>query len=158
MDIVIIIGLIVLGIILFALEVFVIPGISIAGISATISFAFAIYYAFTHFGMTVGFIALGGSALGCLIILFFVTHNKIIEKIALKKDLSGNVNSSNERNISPGDKGETVTRVALIGMAKINGNTVEVKSIDGFINEGTPILVDRIEGGRILIKKQLSNS
>jgi len=42
----------------------------------------------------------------------------------------------------------------LIGMADINGHHVEVRSIDGYIDEKTPIIVTRIENGTILVEKQ----
>ena len=44
-------------------------------------------------------------------------------------------------------------RQAQIGYAEINGNIVEVKSIDGFLNEKTPIIVSRITDGTIMVEK-----
>ena len=49
--------------------------------------------------------------------------------------------------------GITTTRLAQIGYAEINGNIVEVKSIDGFLNEKTPIIVSRITDGTIMVEK-----
>ena len=47
----------------------------------------------------------------------------------------------------------STTRLAQIGYAEINGNIVEVKSIDGFLNEKTPIIVSRITDGTIMVEK-----
>ncbi|KAB4034525.1 nodulation efficiency protein D (NfeD), partial [Bacteroides uniformis] len=47
----------------------------------------------------------------------------------------------------------TTTRLALIGYAEINGDIVEVKSSDGFLNEKTPIIVDRIADGVLLVER-----
>ena len=55
------------------------------------------------------------------------------------------------------DTGITTTRLALIGYAEINGDIVEVKSTDGFLNEKTPIIVNRITDGVILVEKQTVN-
>ena len=52
-----------------------------------------------------------------------------------------------------GDTGISTTRLAQIGYAEINGNIVEVKSIDGFLNEKTPIIVSRITDGTIMVEK-----
>jgi hypothetical protein len=52
-----------------------------------------------------------------------------------------------------GDKGHAVTRLALIGNADINGHILEVRSADGFIDEKTPIVVERIKDGCILVHK-----
>ena len=37
--------------------------------------------------------------------------------------------------------------------AEINGDIVEVKSSDGFLNEKTPIIVDRIADGVLLVER-----
>jgi hypothetical protein len=43
--------------------------------------------------------------------------------------------------------------LALIGYAEIDGKIVEVKSIDGFLDEKTPVIVSRIADGSILVEK-----
>ena len=47
-----------------------------------------------------------------------------------------------------------ITRLALIGNADIGGRTVEVKSADGFLDEGTPVVVVRVEDAQITVKKK----
>ena len=42
---------------------------------------------------------------------------------------------------------------AYMGYAEINGDIVEVKSSDGFLNEKTPIIVDRIADGVLLVER-----
>lgn len=154
METLIIIGLLMLGIILFLIEIFVIPGISIAGIGAIITFFYACYYAFTEISVTAGIISIVASALCCITMLIWVIKSKALDRVALKKSINSSVDNSNERSIMVGDAGITITRLALIGMADIKGKVVEVKSADGYLNEKTNIMVDRIEGGTILVKKQ----
>ncbi len=55
--------------------------------------------------------------------------------------------------VKVGDIGISTTRLAQIGYAEINGKIVEVKSIDGFLNEKTPIIVSRITDGTIMVEK-----
>ncbi|MDE6348089.1 MAG: NfeD family protein, partial [Bacteroides sp.] len=64
------------------------------------------------------------------------------------------VDRSAEEKVKVGDVGTTTTRLALIGYAEINGEIVEVKSSDGFINEKTPIMVERIADGVLLVEKR----
>ena len=45
-----------------------------------------------------------------------------------------------------------LTRLALIGNADIEGQTVEVKSAGQFIEEGTPIVVVSVNDALILVK------
>ena len=56
--------------------------------------------------------------------------------------------------LQPGDEGVAVTRLALIGNADIGGRLVEVKSADGFLDEGTPVIVVRVEDAQITVKKK----
>lgn len=154
MDVLIIIGLIVAGILLFLIELFVIPGISLAGIGAVISLVYANYYAFANMGESAGFITLAASIITCIASLVLFMRSKTLEKIALKKSINSTVDNKAERSVSVGDLGQTVTRLALIGMAEINGHHVEVKSTSGLMDEHTPIRVVRIDEGTILVEKQ----
>jgi membrane-bound ClpP family serine protease len=152
MDILIITVLIIAAVILFLVELFVIPGISLAGISALACILYANYYAFANLGMA-GFITLGISAVACIGSLIWFMRSKMLDKLALKKDIDSKVDRSAEKSVKVGDTGISTTRLAQIGYAEINGNIVEVRSIDGFLNEKTPIIVSRIADGTILVEK-----
>ncbi|MBQ5380668.1 MAG: NfeD family protein, partial [Paraprevotella sp.] len=56
--------------------------------------------------------------------------------------------------VKVGEKGTTITPLAHNGKAEINGNVIEVKSADGFIDEGTPIVVVRVEEAQITVKRK----
>lgn len=154
MDILIIAVLILAAVLLFLVELFVIPGISLAGVSAGICILYANYYAFTHLGVAGGFITLGISAVACIGSLVFFIRSKTLDKLALKKEINSKVDNSASRSIQKGDKGVSTTRLAQIGYAEINGRIIEVKSMSGFIDEKTPIVVNRITDGVILVEKQ----
>ncbi len=157
MEYLIIIGLILLGIVLFLLEVFLIPGISIAGFVALCTMAYACVYAFTELGTTAGYLTLVTVVIVGAVALYMVVRSRTLDRISLKKEIKSSVDNQAERSIRVGDEGNTVTRLALIGWADFGNQTVEVKSIDGFIDEDTPIVVIRIEEGTILVKpKQLT--
>ena len=154
MDILIITVLIIAAVILFLVELFVIPGISLAGISALVCIIYANYYAVTNIGTTAGFITLAVSAIACVGSLIWFMRSKTLDKIALKKNITSKIDRSAEEKVKIGDTGVTTTRLALIGYAEINGDIVEVKSTDGFLNEKTPIIVNRITDGVILVEKK----
>lgn len=154
MDILIITVLIIAAVVLFLLELFVIPGISLAGISALVCILYANYYAFTNLGMTGGFITLGISIVACIGSLVWFMRSKMLDKLALHKDIDSKVDRTAEKRIKIGDIGISTTRLAQIGYAEINGNIIEVRSIDGFLDEKTPIIVRRITDGTILVEKQ----
>ncbi|EGF59257.1 NfeD family protein [Bacteroides fluxus] len=153
MDILIITMLIIAAVILFLVELFVIPGISIAGFLAGGCVIFANYYAFSYMGTTAGIITLIISAIACISSLILFMRSKTLDKIALKKNITSKVDRSAEAKVKIGDTGITTTRLALIGYAEINGDIVEVKSTDGLMDEKTPIIVNRITDGTILVEK-----
>lgn len=104
-------------------------------------------------GTTAGAITLIISALACTGSLIWFMRSKTLDKIALKKNITSKVDRSAEEKVKVGDVGVTTTRLALIGYAEINGDIVEVKSSDGFMNEKTPIIVDRIANGVLLVER-----
>ena len=105
MDILIIAVLIIAAVILFLVELFVIPGISLAGISALACILYANYYAFANMGMAGGFVTLGISALACIGSLIWFMRSKMLDKLALKKDIDSKVDRSAEESVKVGDKG-----------------------------------------------------
>ncbi len=153
MDILIIVVLVIAAVILFLVELFVIPGISIAGILAGGCIIYANYYAFAYMGPLAGFITLAVSAIACIGSLVWFMRSKTLDKIALKKNITSKVDRSAEDKVKIGDTGITTTRLALIGYAEINGDIVEVKSTDGFMDGKTPVIVNRITNGTILVEK-----
>lgn len=153
MDIFIIVVLVVAAVILFLVELFIIPGISIAGFLAGGCIIYANYHAFAQLGTAAGFITLTISAIACIGSLVWFMRSKTLDKIALKKNITSKVDRSAEEKVKIGDTGVTTTRLALIGYAEINGDIVEVKSTDGFLNEKTPVIVNRITDGIILVEK-----
>lgn len=153
MSILIITLLLIAGFLLFITEVFLIPGISIAGIVSAVCLLFANYYAFAYLGVAEGVITLLVSGIGCIVITVWFMRSKTLDKLALKKDITSKVENKAARNVRIGDVGVSVTRLALIGNADFDGNIVEVRSADGLLNEKTPIVVDRIDEGVIIVKK-----
>ena len=153
MNILIIVVLVIAAVILFLVELFIIPGISIAGILAGGCIIYANYYAFAYMGPVAGFITLAVSVIACIGSLVWFMRSKTLDKIALKKNITSKVDRSAEDSVKVGDTGISTTRLAQIGYAEINGKIVEVKSIDGFLNEKTPIIVSRITDGTIMVEK-----
>ncbi|MDR0746143.1 MAG: NfeD family protein [Mediterranea sp.] len=153
MDILIITALIVVAIILFLVELFLIPGISIAGIAAVAALIYANYYAFVYMGPAAGSITLIASAVACIGSVILFMRSKVLDKVSLKKNIDSKIDRKDEQSIRIGEKGVTTTRLALIGYAEIDGKIVNVKSIDGFLDEKTPVIVSRITDGVILVER-----
>ncbi len=154
MEILILAALIIIAIILFLIELFLIPGITIVGIAALGCEVYAVYYAFTYLGMTAGYLTLLISLIATVVSVIIFMRSKTLDKISLKKNITSKVDRKAESQVKIGDTGICTTRLALIGYAEINGSIVEVKSMDGFLDEKTPVVVSRISDGIILVEKQ----
>ena len=153
MDILIIATLIIAAIILLLVELFLIPGISIAGILAVVCLLSANYIAFAYMGATAGFVTLAVSTAACIGALILFMRSKVLDRVALKKDITSRIDRTAEHRIQVCDTGITTTRLALIGYANIGGHIVEVKSTDGFLDEKTPVKVNRITDGILMVEK-----
>ena len=58
------------------------------------------------------------------------------------------------KGLTPGMGGITTTRLNPMGRAKIGGFDLEVRSIDGLLDERTEIVIDTIEDEKIFVKKK----
>lgn len=153
MEILIIIALIAAGLVLFLIEVFLVPGITIAGIASACSLLYAIYYAFSGMGMQAGFITLGCVAAGIIGITVWVMRSKTVDRLSLKKAINYQHNPLENMRIKQGDRGTSLTRLTLIGRANIKGYLLEVQSVDGFIDENTPIEIAYIRNNTVYVKR-----
>lgn len=154
MEIFIIAILIIVAIIFMLIELFVIPGISFAGFAAFGCIFYAIYYAFVNIGVAGGIITMIISAILCTIALIWFMKSKTLDKLALKKNITSKVNEGIDRGVKVGDTGICITRLAQIGNAEINGKIIEVKTLEGLLDEKTPIVVTRISDNIIFVEKQ----
>ena len=151
MEILIIIALLIAGLILLLLEVFLFPGISLAGIGATVCLVYANVRAFSELGTWPGVITLAISIISSILVFVWFMRSKSLDKLALKKDIDSSVKQPEAATIQVGDTGVAITRLAQIGNAQFGDRIVEVRTTGDFIDAKTPIIVDRITDGIILV-------
>ena len=151
MEILIIIALLIAGLILLLLEVFLFPGISLAGIGATVCLVYANVRAFSELGTWPGVITLAISIISSILVFVWFMRSKSLDKLALKKDIDSSVKQPEAATIQVGDTGVAITRLAQIGNAQFGDRIVEVRTTGDFIDAKTPIIVERITDGIILV-------
>lgn len=151
MEILIIIALLIAGLILLLLEVFLFPGISLAGIGATVCLVYANVRAFSELGTWPGVITLAISIISSILVFVWFMRSKSLDKLALKKDIDSSVKQPEAATIQVGDTGVALTRLAQIGNAQFGDRIVEVRTTGDFIDAKTPIIVERITDGIILV-------
>ena len=154
MDILIIISLLIAGLILLLLEVFLFPGVSLAGFGATVCLIYANVHAFATLGTWPGVITLLVSIVCSVLVFVWFMRSKSLDRLALKKDIASSVKQPEVATIQVGDTGIALTRLAQIGNAQFGDRIVEVKSAGDFIDSKTPVVVERITDGVIIVTPQ----
>lgn len=140
-----------LAIALILLEIFLLPGITIAGIGGFLFAVGGVVYAYT-ISATAGHLTIAISAVLFAAIFLWLLRARSFNRVALKTDVDSRLVSSRELGIEPGDKGITLSRLAPIGKARIKGITVEAKSQGEWIDEGTPVVVLRVDSQNVLVE------
>jgi membrane-bound ClpP family serine protease len=153
---IIIIGLIALGLLLVLLEIFLLPGI-ISGIIGGLIVVYAIVRAYIEYGAFAGTITLFATIVvfALLMILFF--QSKTWKKITLNDVIESKVNTINNNIIQVGDKGKSISRIAPMGKAFINGEYFEVTSNVNFIDENRELVIVKIDNNKVYVKEYISD-
>lgn len=144
--------LIVVGVILLVVELFLIPGFGMAGIAGCLAIAGGVFCSYCYLGATAGHIALLSSVMLSAIAIYIFLKSKTLDKMALNKNIDSKVDLIDGTNISLGDTGVTISRLAPMGKVRIGQTDVEAKSSEAFIDQGIEVLVVAIEGNTLIVK------
>ncbi len=148
-----IIALTIIGLILFILELLVFAGIGLSGILGGGCVIASCVLSFIIYGYFYGIISIIINLILVGICLYYILRSKTWKKATLNTNINSKVDTSpNNKGIKVGDKGITITRLALGGQAKIGENFVEVFSRDTLINNNKEIEVTHIEDNKIFVK------
>jgi len=145
---------IIIGLIVLALEILVIPGVGIAGVIGFILIAVGIWQAYSGYGMLAGHLVLAGTVVLTVITLVLSLRGKTWRKLALSTAIDSKVNVIDHELIKTGDTGKTVSRLATMGKALINGEFYEVSTNGDFIDQQTEIVVEKIEYNKVIVKRK----
>ena len=149
--------LMVVAIVLILLEIFMLPGITVAGVGGFIFAAGGLIYAYSVDTLA-GNVTLTVSLLVFAATFVWLLRSKSFSRVALKTDVDSRLVSSRDLGIIPGDEGLTLSRLAPIGKARINGIMVEAKSMDELIDENTPVEVVRVDSNNIIVKRKINHN
>jgi len=150
MNIGLIVTLLVVGLVLLLLEILVIPGIGVAGIIGLVSLSFGCYFSFGY-GTTTGLIVTAAVILLLIVLLWWALREKTWKKLALNTQVQSSAGQDSAV-VAVGDQGVTTTRLAPMGTARIADKTVEVKSLEGYLDPGKNVTVAMIEDNIIYVK------
>jgi membrane-bound ClpP family serine protease len=145
---------IIIGLIFLALEILVIPGVGIAGIIGFILIIVGIWQTYAGHGMLAGHLVLAGTLILTVSTLVLSLRSKTWRKLALLTAIDSKVNLIDAENVKPGDTGKTVSRLAPMGKALINGEFYEVSTNGDFIDQQTEVVVLKIDHNKIIVKRK----
>lgn len=151
MLLVIIISLFVVALVLFLVEVFLLPGLGICGVASALCVLFALGVAFVGYGLFVGLVATAVVVVLGAWSLYWVMHSRRLKRLSLHARIDSTVANEQLLQIKVGDRGVALTRLALVGNACINGIECEVRSASGYIEEGTPVVVTKINMSEVSV-------
>ena len=150
-----IIILILVGLILLLVETLLIPGFAVTGILGLCSLAAACYLAFTTLGNTAGIIITIGCIVLAAALIVWVMRSSTWKKATLNTKIDSKVDvNAGQTTVAVGSKGVALTRLAPMGMVRFeDGTKAEVSSSDGFLDQGSEVIVTSVENEKIFIKK-----
>jgi membrane-bound ClpP family serine protease len=144
--------LLIVGFLFLLLEILVLPGTGISGIIGLALIAIGTWQAFAIYGVKAGVFTLIGSLVLSVLSLSIALKSGTWNKASLSSRIDSRVNVVETDKVKVGDFGKTISRLAPMGKAMINGLYWEVRSNGTLIDEGSEIEVIKIENNRIIVK------
>ncbi|MDR1724765.1 MAG: NfeD family protein [Bacteroidales bacterium] len=151
MDLILILLILTGGIGLLILELVAIPGTTITGLLGCGLIVWGIYNMYVEYGVVWGTFSFIFCLACAIILLMWSLRAKTWKRFSLDKSIDSKVNELKKR-IVTGDKGLTITRLAPVGIAEINGERIEVYTATSFVDPNTEIEVECVEGNKIMVK------
>lgn len=144
------------GFILLIVEA-IVPGFGLPGISGLILVFTGIIMAVESLGVAAISISIAIIVTTIITILLIKLgfKSKILDNIILKSDVTNN--EDNEKKISKeellGSIGKSVSILRPTGFIEIEGQRYDALSEEGFIQEGSKVVVSKIEGNKIFVRR-----
>ncbi len=146
-----IITLIFFGLLAVVLDFLFIPGGFVAILGMLMEIA-GVVFAYTTYGSVAGTLTMLLTVVISVLVIVLILRSKTWRKCALATSIDKVVNDFDTTRVFIGAVGRTISRLAPSGKAVFDGETVEVASSYGLIDENSDIIVEKIEGNKIFVK------
>ena len=146
-----IVTLIIVGLILIFAEVLIIPGVGVAGILGLLSLGGSCFYAFSQMGNIVGAIVTAVNVALVVGLTVYVLRAKTWKRLSLDTNIDSKA-VADDSALEIGDKGMTISRLAPMGSVRFGTESVEVKSLEGFIDPDVEVEIVLMEEGKIYVR------
>ena len=150
MTILIVAMLIITGFIFLAIEFFLVPGFSVPGLAGIAMIVYSIYQASTEYGFTGVFVTVAVSVIAAVVLIKIAFKSRTVKSIRLDYSEKGNTAAEDYSSLL-GKKGKSLSDLRPSGTAEIDGKRFHVVTDGEYIEENSDIIVNKIEGTRILV-------
>lgn len=151
-----IITLIIVGILLITAEIILIPGIFVTGVLGLASLVGSCYFAFTEYGQLGGIITIAVNIILVVLFVILALRSNTWKKLSLDTKIDSKVDfRPEEKGLSIGQSGITITQLNPMGKARINNIFVEVTSQGEIVGPNTEIEIVLIEDNRVYVKLKI---
>ena len=151
-----IITLILVGLLLVFAEILIIPGVGIAGVLGLLAMGGSCAYAFIEMGNLTGIIVTSINAVLLVALTIWVLRAQTWKRLSLETNIDSKAVVL-EVEVTVGDKGKSVTRLAPMGTVRFGDKSLEATSIEGLIDPGVEVQVVAIEDSKIYVTIVINN-
>lgn len=144
--------LVLVSVIFLVMEIFIIPGISVCAIISIIFGGVAVWYSFSKISVTAGLITMLIWLVVLSVAIWLFVRSKALDKMSLNTELKDTSNLYPIDKVKVGDEGIAYSRLAPMGKVTIGGSEYEAKSLDGFIDQKSEVVVAGIEDNKLIVK------
>jgi len=148
-----ILTLIFFGLVLVIVEIIFVPGTTVVGLAGFVFMVLGVWFAFSNFGREAGWITLGGTTVASGLLLYLSFKSNVWGRFALKSAMQSKVNESVPRHFEIGQEGVATSALRPIGKAEVSNQTVEVKTLGGYIETGTRIRIVKVLPNQIIVEQ-----
>ena len=111
-----------------------------------------IVYAYTAIGPEAGHLTVFGAIVIIALALWIFLKTRTLEKMSLKTEIESKNDPLAGVEVKEGDAGIAVSRLAPMGKVKVGGHIMEARSLNGFIDEGTEVVVREVLLTNVLVE------
>lgn len=117
-------------------------------------FVGAVFYAFMQLGEFAGYITIAVSVIVTIVGIVIFIRSRSLDRMALKTTIDSVAPTLVSDQIKVGDEGVTLSRLNPMGSVLINDVTVEARTREDFIDEDTPVVVEKVDRTTVIVQKK----
>lgn len=105
-------------------------------------------------GEFAGYITIAVSVIVTLVGIVIFIRSRSLDRMALKTTIDSVAPTLVSDQIKVGDEGVTLSRLNPMGSVLINDVTVEARTREDFIDEDTPVVVEKVDRTTVIVQKK----